>query len=291
MKRFLATAAVVVLVMGWALPAQPITRERAYWPAILEIRNSRLLVFDESARAIPLPGWLSYPAYARSADGIGLVAQRGSCLYRLDFSPQRETRLACLPDLGIEAMALSADGGTILIGGRYGAGTSLYCGLFQINSPAITVRPVMRRDCAVHNDGSSISLSEDGHQALMIAKHDLYLIDLKSGQTAQVGTGFDDVSWSPDGRWVAAERTVKREASTTSTALLDSRSFKKKREFAGVALAWSPDSRSLLRIKDCPKLEDIGTLEVIDARTGAAKKVKSSTCRVQAADIVWVTRP
>jgi hypothetical protein len=125
----------------------------------------------------------------------------------------------------------------------------------------------------------------------MIAKHDLYLIDLASGQTTQVGTGFDDVSWSPDGRWVAAERAVKRESSITSTALLDSRTFKRRREFAGVALAWSPDSRSLLRIKDCPKLEDIGTLEVVDARTGAAKKVKSSTCRVQASDIVWVTRP
>ncbi len=148
----------------------------------------------------------------------------------------------------------------------------------------------MKRDCAVHNDGLSIGLSEDGHQALMIAKHDLYLIDLQSGQTKQVGTGFDDASWSPDGRWVAAERAVKRESSTGSTALLDSRSFKKKREFAGVALAWSPDSRFLLRIKDCPKLEDIGTLEVIDARTGAAKKVKSSTCRVQAADVIWVSR-
>ncbi len=103
----------MVLMMGWALPAQPTTGERAYWPAIVEIRNSRLLVFDEGARAIPLPGWLAYPAYARSADGTGLVAQRGSCLYKIDFSPRRETSLACLQNLGIEAMALSADGGTI----------------------------------------------------------------------------------------------------------------------------------------------------------------------------------
>src|SRR5271170_3558667 len=178
MIRILASTASMVLVLGWALPTQPIAGERAYWPAILEIRNSRLLVFDEGARTMPLPVWLAYPAYARSADGTGLVAQRGSCLYKIDFSPRREISLACLPDLGIEAMALSADGGTILIEGRYGTGTSLYCGLFQISSPIISVRPVMRRGCAVHNYRSSISLSADRRQALMIAKHDLYLIDL-----------------------------------------------------------------------------------------------------------------
>ena len=40
-------------------------------------------------------------------------------------------------------MALSADGGTILIGGQYGTGTSLYCGVFQISPPGTAVRPVI----------------------------------------------------------------------------------------------------------------------------------------------------
>jgi len=289
MNRILAKTAAVALLTFWALPAQPASGQGAYLPAIVEIRNRRLLVFDESVRTIPLPGWLSYPAYAGTADGTGLVAQRGSCIYKLEFSPQHESPLGCLPDLGIEAMAPSADGKTILIEGRYGNGTTLYCGLFQLSLPGFSARPITRHDCAVNIDGPSISLSEDGHQALTIVRHNLYLVDLKSGQTTQVGTGFDNISWSPDGRWVAAERAVSRESTTTSTALLDSRSFKRRREFAGVALVWSPDSRSLLRIKDCPKLEDIGTLEVIDTRTGAARRVRSSTCRVQAAGTVWVS--
>jgi hypothetical protein len=291
MTRVLASTVSMVLTVGWALQAQPATRQGVSWPAIVEIRNTRLLVFDESARAIPLPDWLSYPAVARSVDGTGLVAQRGFCLYKLNYSPLRETRLACLPGLGIEAMAVSADGKTILIGGRYGTGTSMYCGLFQLSLPAMNPRPVTGHNCAVQNRWSGVSLSADGHQALTVAEYDLYLTDLTSGQTRQVGAGFDDVSWSPDGRWVAAERAVKRESATGSTALLDSRSFKKRKEIAGVALVWSPDSRSLLRIKDCPKLEEVGTLEVIDIRTGAAKKVKSSTCRVEATGVVWVTLP
>jgi len=78
------------------------------------------------------------------------------------------------------------------------------------------------------------------------------------------------------------------------TNLIDTSDFKRKRAIAGYDVQWSPDSRYLLRVKECPfpiAVNGVGTLEVVDISTGRGVAVSGSKCAVDFfGTIGWLSR-
>lgn len=121
------------------------------------------------------------------------------------------------------------------------------------------------------------------------ANKELSLVDLETGAVQAIrgvkssdltlGIWSGEVTWSPDGRWIAVilgGRIVLIDATDTSRR-------KKLRSSGSAVVIWSPDSKHLLLSISqwsCIAYLFFESLEVIDIETGKRRVIKSSHCEV-----------
>ena len=133
-----------------------------------------LTVFSQGkdAASIPIPFPMRHIVYG--PDGKSLYAQpmdMGACLYRIELNPETFKPVACPPDLGFQAVAVSSSGDAFLFAGGYGSGPSRFCGLFEVLLRGGGIRPVLRADCAApHRSWNSLSLSPNAKEAVATVK-------------------------------------------------------------------------------------------------------------------------
>jgi len=135
---------------------------------------------------------------------------------------------------------------------------------------------------------SGIRVSPDGSRALAVRHQHVELIDLASGSAMPLGDDLTEASWSPDGKWIAANETKGEQ-----TVLLDAQTLMRRKRLNQTWLEWSPDSRYLLarvRSMKCGLFSEIGTLEMVDVQTGRGTGVNSSSCLVDRVTTGWVSR-
>jgi WD40 repeat protein len=131
-----------------------------------------------------------------------------------------------------------------------------------------------------------LTLSPDGERAIALHNRRLELVDVIHGTAKPLGDKWFIAEWSPDGKWLAAVEN----GEDGRTVLMNAATLASERAFGHSELAWSPDSRYLLGLKDpdgCG-FQEAGTLEAIDIRDGSRATIESSRCRVDRANVGWV---
>ena len=277
------------------------TSSGSYSPAFLETGGGAegpvwLTVFAPGSEAVAVPLPFPMRSHLYSTMGTSLYAQPmplGACLYKIEFNPMRTTSVACPPALQFQSLAVSKAEDRMLFSGRYGDTGNPSCGVFEMSLPSGSIRQVFKDYCGVHMPWQSLSYSPDGKQAVAIFTNSLgvnppfspfsiVVITLDSGKGVSLGAKFDKVSWSPDGRWIAALERRER----ARTILFDAKTFRRARALPDSWVEWSPDSRYLLRVNECRGEE--GTVEALDINKGSRMPIKSSRCKVYNISTGWV---
>lgn len=133
---------------------------------------------------------------------------------------------------------------------------------------------------------SDFSLSPDGKRAVALHNRRLELVDIVHGTAEPLGDKWFIAEWSPDGKWLAAVEN----GEDGRTVLMNATTLAPERAFGHSELAWSPDSRYLLGLKDpdgCG-FQETATLQAIDIRDGSRATIESSRCQVDRANVGWV---
>jgi hypothetical protein len=256
----------------------------------------QLVVFPpgstEVVLEVPIKLWVF--AYAPSGTALyeWLKGESRSCLYKVEFNPVHIAPAACPPGLDVVfSFAISSKEDRILISGAMKGESGLRCGVFEVHVADGTTSEILgTTDCGSYRDRmrwASLSPSPSMDRAVAISGNQLELIDVDKGTIRAIGDGFVKASWSPDGKWVAA---LKKRG---GTVLLDASYLKKVRALAESEVEWSPDSRYLLRSRECfsPIASNgVGTLEALDVNTGKRIAIESSHCKVDFAGLGWVRR-
>jgi WD40 repeat protein len=182
----------------------------------------------------------------------------------------------------------------VLVAGSYWNHTKLVCGVFLIHLQSGDVTQIIRaNDCEDAFKRTDISLSPNTDRAVAIFRGSLELIDTLTGTSKTLGVGYEKVSWSPDGQWVAAAVQPQRKQ---SIVLYESKSFSQVRRlgsFMALKILWSPDSRYLLtRTLEVGCAPDQYTYEIFEVSTGRSSIVESSHCKVSGGDndVGWVEK-
>lgn len=302
MKRLLIVFVLIAAATGADVDAgrsQPTGLLIDYYPAYCRPASYpspafKLVTFRQGNRqsAVESPLRLEFFTYAN--DGTALYALSTSdkpiCMYKIEFSPVRIARVGCPSGLaGVFSFATSASGDRLLVSGLVREGTGTRCGVFQIHLPDGTLRQILGNEkCDEHsyeNSWTGLSISPDTDQAVAVRRDRLELIDLKGGTSRIVTDATAKAAWSPDGRWIAAVTTHRQ------TDLISTSDFMKKRTLAESEGQWSPDSKYLLRIKNCLfpiATNGVGTVQALNIDTGKSVTVQSSHCAVDFNSTGWV---
>jgi hypothetical protein len=160
------------------------------------------------------------------------------------------------------------------------------CGTFEIDPHAGTLRTILAGpfpDCG----GAGGPISPDGKHILHSKGDQLSMLDLESGTIRPVGVGIRESEWSPDGRWLACNRSGNVILIGADARLRP----KNLGRYSGGPLVWSPDSKQLLVTKSqasCWTSLYGSSLEVIDVTSGQRNLVKASHCRISGGAFGWV---
>jgi hypothetical protein len=149
-------------------------------------------------------------------------------------------------------------------------------GTFEIDPAAGTLRVV--------SAPLEEPISADGQRVVRRVGRELSIVDLRGGLGREVKGLSSDArcAWSPDGHWIAC-------ISGGRLILVDTQEPSNPRNIAaGLAVAWSPDSRRLLLQSDCPDVPYGGRLEVIEVESGNRTPVASAECIVNQRTFGWV---
>jgi hypothetical protein len=300
-KRCVALGLLVAAkFQGVAQPTESYAAPQEYYPAFYRPAaypkaEFTMVIFprDRKQTSIEVPFFLELSAYASGGTAMYALASRGSpvCLQKIEFTPIRVTRVACPTGLNAALnFAVSASEDRLLVSGRIQGDTGAHCGVFEVGLPGGKTRQVVAAEScesySYKNSWTNLSLSPRGDEALAVRGEVLELIDVKRGTTRAIARGILVASWSPDGRWIAAAREH------GGTNLIDVIDFKTKRTLTGYDVQWSPDSRYLLRVKQCSfpiAVNGVGTLEVVDISTSKGVAIAGSKCAVDFfGNIGWI---
>lgn len=264
-------------------------------PGAYPSRDFKLVLFPTGKRlSIHIPFRLE--AHAWSPDGMGLYntaskGSEGAYIYKIDFRPVRAGPPICPPGLAaVFDLAVSAKEDRLLVSGRVKAdGEAVRCGVFEVRVLEGTIRQILTiSHCDALSSWHSLSLSPKGDRAVAIGMgrdQQLAIIDIEKRTTQAIGNGFLDASWSPDGKWIAAFRR------RGGTVLIDANNLGKTRKLAESRVQWSPDSRYLLRVKECRfpnAVNSAGTFHAVDVISAKSTTVRGSQCSVEGA-VGWVS--
>jgi WD40 repeat protein len=255
----------------------------------------KIFPFEGKAVSIQLPFPLGPFAYSPDGKAIyatnmnNLIASedlrrentRG--LFKIEFNPTRVSSVNDLVNLGISGVAIAAGADKILIS----AGRQGICGLYLLNLADGNLKKVVETSCGNAPVGtwSAISLSPDATRATALRNHRLELVDIGRAEVSVMPYNLILGTWSPDGKWFAGISSE-----TKKTILMDGHTLQRQRVMVETNLAWSPDSRYLLRITHSLKCgQETGSLEVVDVQTGGGQEIASSTCQVNRNTNGWVS--
>jgi hypothetical protein len=283
--------------------SQPHCLLHDYYPAFCRAAaypsaNFRLVIFPPARQQVSIEVPLRLELFAFAPNGTALYSLESAaknavspCAQRVELSPVRITRLACLAGLGVAfSFAVSASEDRLLVSGRIMGATGARCGVFETRLPEAVTRQVLAEACPSYDFGNSwgsLSLSPGADEAVAVRRGDLELIDVSGATTRVIAHGILEASWSPDGRWIAAHRA------RGGTELIDSRDPSKRRRLAESEARWSPDSRYLLRVKGCrfpAAVNGVGTVLAVDVETNKQVTIESSRCTVDSGATGWVSR-
>ena len=260
---------------------------------------------DGPQLTVPLPTKLplNLRVNAFSSDGKAIYVQNASRwsdgIRKIEFNPARQSVIPGSAGLGaIWHLTVLRPSGTILVSGISEKGGNTECGTYEIDPDAGTLR-TLRAGAYPNCAGGGGAISPDGKHILSSTGEELSVIDLSTGAVEVVeglGAGLgqrdvtwrSEVSWSPDGRWIAAilnhSRIVLIDATDTS-----------KRKNIGAAgngpLEWSQDSKYLLLLKSelrCATSLYFESLQVLEVATGKRQLIKSSHCEIGPGWLGWM---
>jgi hypothetical protein len=248
---------------------------------------------------LPIPDLLRFRAFTR--DGrqifatINTITSPGSPghparlgpprLVRVDFGPVRVTPVADLVGLDdVLGLVVTPHQDKILFAGAGWKG-KIGCDLFEIDPSGRNMQLL------IPDFGCGIGgVSPDGTKMLVRRAKDLDIIDLTTGASRPLGSGFWKGGWSPDGRWIAALRldpaSEQPRTRYSRTVRINADDLSRQQVMGGVndeEITWSPDSRYLLYSEwnpSCGNKSEVGMFLTMDIETGKRERVRGSTCRV-----------
>jgi WD40 repeat protein len=251
--------------------------------------NQQLIVFPIVGKEFSIPLPFALGRFTFGPDGKALYAQAfiespgvrpSPGIFKIEFNPTRVN-----PVLPGSAALGSAN--SLAVSKRQDKIVVSACGVLELDLAEGKARKVLEGPgCHYKTAELYLSLSPEGDQAVACHNHSLELIDLIHGSTKSLGEGFQEASWSPDGKWIAALEAGGQER----TILIDTSDFTKRRTLANSNAQWSPDSRYLLAWRAhalCGPY--FGTLETIDVETGKESVIESSRCKVSESTTGWIS--
>jgi WD40-like Beta Propeller Repeat len=312
MRRLLATTALGGLIASSTgqIKVFPYPYEVAEYVAGSHSHELRIFPSKGQAVTIALPFRVERATFGpdgKSVYGIIVDSQKDvgrdrPGLSRIEFNPTRATPVPGTSGFIIKSFAISTRQDKLVISGNLEHTDGRRCGVFEILIRDGNFRQVLSSDCQDQWSWDHLSLSPNGEQAIASVSRNithefhLELIDLVHGTTKSLGSEFWMGVWSPDGKWIAARESGRRD----KLFLLDAVSFSRQRALGGAIVlvpAWSPDSRYLLLWKEylfrCgiyPDLEPPATLETLDTQTGKRSAIRSSQCQITGGPTGWVSR-
>jgi WD40 repeat protein len=189
----------------------------------------------------------------------------------------------------------SRPSGRIFVSGILKTQPRAECGTYEIDQDSEQPRKLLvgvLPDCG----GGGGEVSPDGARVIGYSGGKLRATDLRTGKVRVIedlkGLTHDDamwrseVSWSPDGRWIAIGRD------SNGVVLIDVDDPSKRRNLKSPdvkGIAWSPDSKTLL-ISGAPHcgfgyFESLATLDV---ESGKSTVVKSARCKIAGGWVGWI---
>jgi|SRR5579871_3825166 len=269
-----------------------------YTPTIGVSLELEVYPLDAKAFRLPLPFPVDHlEGIVYSPDGRVLYSEdresplRPLKLFKVEFNP---TRASLIPGserlLAIYTFAVSARQDKLIIVGLERGKEAPE--MIELDVATGNLRTVVENFATNHLKKFvyiHLSLSPDGARATVMENQKVKLVELSSGRMTDLGEGFEDASWSPDGKWLAVRKGG-------TTILLDAQTFKEWRVLGATRLFWSPDSRFLLNAKVgwgidqllCALSEAV-TLEMVDVETGSRTEVGSSRCHINMYTFGWVS--
>jgi hypothetical protein len=268
--------------------------------------NSRLVIFpsDRKEFSIPFPLALGYIVYGASGQSLYANAFKRigaktitplPGLFKIELNPVRVNAILGLGVFdGIDRFAVSRREDKILFAGSRSEAGVRTCGIFELNLPDGSLRPVIQTtDCRAGYPWRVFDISPSALKALISADRRLALLDLIDGKVTPLGSELWVGAYSPDGKWIAALELGP--PGRSRTILLDPEDFSRRRDLGGSnddEVVWSPDSRFLLHAvyrPACPSQNALA-LETLDIETGKRFTLKNSICNVGSGrDMGWVS--
>ena len=296
----LTVALLLVLSLCYRNSGRVVGAGYPYSPAMLDVYPRALRIFRLSGGESDLPmsatlSQITYDPDGRALYGFAIepdprfgFRRRGPFKFELDNGD-----LSLIPGStelgGAAGIAVSSGGQRIILSGRYHAGSSSICGLFELRQDAGKLRILARNDnCGPRSDQwTDLSLSPDGERVLARDRLGTKIIHLDAGTVEPLLGAFQAGAWSPDGRWLAVVEADRPQR----TLLLDAKSLRQERTVGTSLAQWSPDSRYLLALSGYFCGPYWSTFEVIDVNSGKRLRVGSSRCKVNLGTVGWVRIP
>lgn len=292
-------AALLVSVSGCARDSSAVVSPAyPYSAAFIGPRPRTFSLFplrgDATQVALPVT-FFGGATYSRDGSAIYGFERKHAGMLRVDVTTMQARIVPGTEDLrGAAGLALSGDGQTVIVSGRYNLAGASFCGLLEVRLKPPS-RRALAQNTACQQQGdplnaalsvwSNLSLSADGQRLLVHNNSGLSIVSVANGSITSLGD-FAAGAWSPDGKWLAAVEASGRR----STILMDAASLKEVRTLGTSSAQWSPDSRYLLGMTSDFCGPYWFTLEVIDVGTGERLVVGSSRCRVNLSTTGWVRR-
>lgn len=237
--------------------------------------------------------------FGRQGDLCPNASRWSDGIRKIEFNPARQSVIPGSVGLGaIWHLTVSRPSGTILVSGISEKGGNAGCGTYEIDPDAGTLR-TLRAGAYPNCAGGGGAISPDGKHILSSTGEELSVIDLSTGAVEVVeglGAGLaqrdvtwrSEVSWSPDGRWIAAILNHSR------IVLIDAADTSKRRNIGAAGngpLEWSQDSKYLLLLKSelrCATSLYFESLQVLEVATGKRQLIKSSHCEIGPGWVGWM---
>jgi len=271
-----------------------------YSPAFVKDRKLFVFPFEGNEVAIGLASELRSMTFSASGLSMYGVAESYSsgkpALVALAIKPGGVSPLlSSMPFVSVYGLAVDASEGMGIISATLERDGVRECGLFRFDIKNGGIEHIVDNLSGRCDDflssWSHLSISPDGSRIVgTVGKGQLGIIDLRSRRVEKRWSGTA-AAWSPDGKWIAA---LTFEAHM-QVDLVRSGDLSVQRRLGpddSGSLEWSPDSRYLL-LWDAGLCGIgtgyVGTLQVLDIKTGQRMSVNSSKCKVDLMTIGWVS--
>ncbi len=298
MVQAMKRCCVLLVIAGAGVIGQNSSRQGlliSYYPSFCRLSvypaaSCDLVVFRDGQRrtSLELPVRADFIAYARNGTALYSISAGGPpiCVERVEFIPMNVTSAACPSGLtAVFDFTVSGDETELLLSGRVGD----VCGIFEIRRPSNEIHEILRTEhCgsdAFKTSWTSLAFSPDGKRALAVRHSRLELINLADRSSRDIAGEVSRAAWSPDGNRIAVIK------SHGGTELIGAADFRKIRALPESTVEWSPDSRYLLRVRECRlplAVNCVGTIQAVDVATGKVTTIESSRCAVDGGSTGWV---